>query len=87
MLTAALATQMKAHCVERVRALPEPTHQLMLVGPFERRATAHCFGGRLNASGPASRRSRPSTDAGQTNALMPVMLRPTIKVFISRVPS
>jgi hypothetical protein len=25
--------------------------------------------------------------AGHTNALMPVMLRPTIKVFISRVPS
>jgi hypothetical protein len=28
-----------------------------------------------------------SRGASQTNALMPVMLRPTIKVFISRVPS
>ena len=36
---------------------------------------------------PVERDEDDSYRAGQTNALMPVMLRPTIKVFISRVPS
>ena len=40
----ALATEVDAHDVQRVRPLPESAQQLMLVGPWDRRATAHCFG-------------------------------------------
>ena len=43
-----LASQVEAHDVPRVAPLPEPSQQLMLVGPWDRRATAHSFGARLS---------------------------------------
>jgi uncharacterized membrane protein len=54
-----LASQVEAHDAERVTPRPEPTQQLMLVGPWDRRATAHTFGARL--SGPTRSVEKPGT--------------------------
>lgn len=48
--TTASATQMEAHCIERLTAHSEPTRQLIVAGQSERRAAALSYGGRLSTS-------------------------------------